>query len=83
MEDNCWGLAFEIVLSMHHFLQVAKLILLDHVTIYCIFPIGLIGLSPAEYSIDFEKLSRVSLSYQVRLFLKINPTLYKNTLQFY
>lgn len=37
---------------------------------YFILPIGLIGLSPAEHSIDFEELSRVPFSYQVRLLLK-------------
>lgn len=50
---------------------------------YFILLIGLIGLSPTEYSIDFEMLSRVPLSYQVRRLLVKNLTLYKNTLQFY
>lgn len=67
---------------MHHFLQVAVLILLDNVPMYFILSIGLIELSPTEYSIDFETFSRLPLSYQVRLLLK-KLTLYKNTLQFY
>lgn len=50
---------------------------------YFILLIGLIGLSPTEYSIDFAMLSRVPLSYQVRRLLVKNLTLYKNTLQFY
>lgn len=47
-----------------------------------ILPIGLAGLSSAEHSMEFEMLSKVSLSCQVRLLLK-HVTLYKNTLKFY
>lgn len=67
---------------MHHFLQVAKLILLGNVKMYFLLPIGLIGLSPAEYSVDFGMLFRVHLSCQLRLLVK-KFTVYKNTLQFY
>lgn len=47
-----------------------------------ILPVGLTGLSSAEYSMEFEMLSKVSLSCQVKLLLN-NVTLYKNTLKFY